>query len=155
MATQKLEPLTKLNDHHDEFVRLYIQNHCLHVDKAYYIVYADAKSNPINRGVARVLGEQLLGDPLIIARIKKYRDLIRQGFMYDQHDHFNELCELQDDIKGKINKNGYNYNAWLKAQELKGKTLGLYSEKIVNTNYNNNTNDKIEIHFIDNAKDAI
>ena len=149
-------PHTNLTPEENIFVDLFIENN-FKIPEYCYAKAFTLYGEEVSRKLCRDNALELLSRDYINKVIDVYRLRLRNSLYHSNYDHFKEIEQVQSHIFANPNeKNGVNYNAWLKGQELKGKTLGLYVDKIIstNTNTNNNTDtQKIEIHFIDNIED--
>ena len=77
---------------------------------------------------------KMLVHPKISPRIAEYKAQLKEKFSYTAEQSFKQLNELLDIALGKGVESGrINLQAALKAEELKGKLLGLYTEKVENT----------------------
>ena len=72
----------------------------------------------------KVQAQKLLHKPNILLTIQEHNKQVEQELKYTAKDSFNNLTFAQQ----KAIEQG-NMNAYLKAEELKGKLLGLYTEK--------------------------
>ena len=66
----------------------------------------------------------------IIEELKKEaKEVIEEEFNYTVRDSFNNLCKAQEIALNSYDKNGNpNINAYIKAEELKGKMFGVYEK---------------------------
>ena len=65
-----------------------------------------------------------------IAELKEQaKEVIEEEFNYTVRDSFNNLCKAQEIALNSYDKNGNpNINAYIKAEELKGKMFGVYEK---------------------------
>lgn len=65
-----------------------------------------------------------------IAELKEQaKEVIEEEFSYTVRDSFNNLCKAQEIALNSYDKNGNpNINAYIKAEELKGKMFGVYEK---------------------------
>jgi hypothetical protein len=65
-----------------------------------------------------------------IAGLKEQaKEVIEEEFNYTVRDSFNNLCKAQEIALNSYDKNGNpNINAYIKAEELKGKMFGVYEK---------------------------
>ena len=66
----------------------------------------------------------------IIEKLKQeVKEVIEEEFNYTVRDSFNNLCKAQEIALNSYDKNGNpNINAYIKAEELKGKMFGVYEK---------------------------
>ena len=106
-----------------EFVLHYLKNK--NATKAYMSVYGGSVETAANGGC------RLLKKPEIKAFLQEQEALLlkelRERVAYTKEDSFNRLCEIQE--KALNNEAKIEFTAALKAEELKGKLMGLYSDQ--------------------------
>lgn len=78
-----------------------------------------------NKNTIATQAQKILRKPHIVPIIEQGRKEIQQEIVYTAKDSFNSLLYAQ-----QMAEEQKNVQAWLKAEELKGKLLGLYTERI-------------------------
>lgn len=103
--------------------RKFVQEICkgTNPSEAYIKAY---DSETTNKMTIKTSAQKILRKPHIITTIQEHNKQVEEELIYTAKDSFANLSFAQE----KAIEQG-NMNAYLKAEELKGKLLGLYTEK--------------------------
>ena len=119
--------MDKLTLKQEKFVQEYLSNGG-NATQAYKVAY-DAKntsSKTINENASR-----MLANSKIKARLNEYQEKTQETVLYTAEKSFNKLNELLALALCPDGENGrMNLQAALKAEELKGRLVGLYTERV-------------------------
>ena len=119
--------MDKLTLKQEKFVQEYLSNGG-NATQAYKVAY-DAKntsSKTINENASRMLAKSK-----IKARLNEYQEKTQETVLYTAEKSFNKLNELLALALCPDGENGrMNLQAALKAEELKGRLVGLYTERV-------------------------
>ena len=124
--------MDKLTLKQEKFVQEYLSNGG-NATKAYKVAYDNKMSEKQQNEEAC----KLLKHPKISQRLNVYQQEVKETVLYTAEKSFNKLNELlalalcPEGESGRI-----NLQAALKAEELKGKLTGLYTERVEQTNIN-------------------
>ena len=110
----------RLTQKQEKFVQEYITNGG-NATQAYKTAY---DCDNMKSAVINVKAIELLKNGKVSVRLQEHKEKLQKKFFYTTEQSFNKLEELQSLATAKA-----NIQAALKAEELKGKLLGLYVEK--------------------------
>ena len=125
--------MDKLTLKQEKFVQEYLSNHG-NATQAYEVAYPGTKMTKKQIGIEAF---KMLQNPKISLVLKNYQEEVKETVLYTAEKSFNKLNELLALALCPDGENGrMNLQAALKAEELKGKLTGLYTERVENTNIN-------------------
>ena len=119
--------MDKLTLKQEKFVQEYLSNHG-NATQAYEVAYPDTKMTKKQIGIEAF---KMLQNPKISLVLKNYQEEVKETVLYTAEKSFNKLDELlalalcPEGESGRI-----NLQAALKAEELKGRLVGLYTEHV-------------------------
>ena len=125
--------MDKLTLKQEKFVQEYLSNGG-NATQAYEVAYPGTKMTKKQIGIEAF---KMLQNPKISLVLKNYQEEVKETVLYTAEKSFNKLNELLALALCPAGENGrMNLQAALKAEELKGKLTGLYTERVEQTNIN-------------------
>ena len=119
--------MDKLTLKQEKFVQEYLSNGG-NATQAYKVAYdaENTSSKTINENASR-----MLANSKIKARLNEYQEKTQETVLYTAEKSFNKLDELLELALTPEGESGrINLQAALKAEELKGRLVGLYTERV-------------------------
>ena len=119
--------MDKLTLKQEKFVQEYLSNHG-NATQAYEVAYPGTKMTKKQIGIEAF---KMLQNPKISLVLANYKQEVKETVLYTTEKSFNKLNELLALALCPDGENGrMNLQAALKAEELKGRLVGLYTERI-------------------------
>ena len=119
--------MDKLTLKQEKFVQEYLSNHG-NATQAYEVAYPGTKMTKKQIGIEAF---KMLQNPKISLVLKNYQEEVKETVLYTAEKSFNKLNELLALALCPDGENGrMNLQAALKAEELKGRLVGLYTEHV-------------------------
>ena len=119
--------MDKLTLKQEKFVQEYLSNGG-NATQAYEVAYPGTKMTKKQIGIEAF---KMLQNPKISLVLKNYQEEVKETVLYTAEKSFNKLNELLALALCPDGENGrMNLQAALKAEELKGRLVGLYTERV-------------------------